>query len=135
MMPRSLSRVERFAVGVLFKQARPVATASNQCSDLTPNFIGTHRNAPLFPMEEGARVHHSYGSYGSYALSTYGSYEPRRAIRALSILPSPTLSSPQSLRLISWRAEVAYTADECLDRPTAVPGRRPTAGRATPACG
>ena len=27
-------------------------------------------------MKEGARVHHSYGSY---ALSTYGSYEPRRA--------------------------------------------------------
>jgi hypothetical protein len=27
-------------------------------------------------MEEGARVHHFYGSY---APSTYGSYEPRRA--------------------------------------------------------
>jgi hypothetical protein len=35
-----------------------------------------HRNAPLSPMKEGARVHHSYGSY---APSTYGSYEPRRA--------------------------------------------------------
>jgi hypothetical protein len=47
-----------------------------QCSDLTPIFIGMHRNAPLSPMKEGARVHHSYGSY---APSTYGSYEPRRA--------------------------------------------------------
>jgi hypothetical protein len=46
-----------------------------QCSDLTPIFIGMHRNAPQSPMEEGARVHHSYGSY---APSTYGSYEPRR---------------------------------------------------------
>jgi hypothetical protein len=25
------------------------------CSDLTPIFIGMHRNAPLFPMKEGAR--------------------------------------------------------------------------------
>jgi hypothetical protein len=47
-----------------------------QCSDLTPIFIGTHRNAPLSPMEEGARVHHSYGSY---APSAYGSYGPRNA--------------------------------------------------------
>jgi hypothetical protein len=30
----------------------------------------------ISPMKEGARVHHSYGSY---APSTYGSYEPRRA--------------------------------------------------------
>jgi hypothetical protein len=42
---------------------------------LTPIFIGMHRNAPLSLMKEGARVHHSYGSY---APSTYGSYEPRR---------------------------------------------------------
>ena len=35
-----------------------------------------HRNAPLSPMKEGARVHHSYGSY---APSTYGSYGPREA--------------------------------------------------------
>jgi hypothetical protein len=48
----------------------------SQCSDLTPIFIGLHRNAPLSPMKEGARVHHSYGSY---APSTYGSYEARRA--------------------------------------------------------
>ena len=48
----------------------------HQCSDLTPVFIGMHRNAPLSPMKEGARVHYSYGSY---APSTYGSYEPRRA--------------------------------------------------------
>jgi hypothetical protein len=47
-----------------------------QCSDLTHICIGMHRNAPLSPMKEGARVHHSYGSY---APSTYGSYEPRRA--------------------------------------------------------
>ena len=47
-----------------------------QCSDLTPICIGMHRNAPLSHMKEGARVHHFYGSY---ALSTYGSYEPRRA--------------------------------------------------------
>jgi hypothetical protein len=47
-----------------------------QCSDWTPIFIGMHRNAPLSPMEEGARVHNSYGSY---APSTYGSYEPRKA--------------------------------------------------------
>jgi hypothetical protein len=46
-----------------------------QRSDLTPTFIGMRRNAPLPPMKEGARVHHSYGSY---APSTYGSYEPRR---------------------------------------------------------
>jgi hypothetical protein len=43
--------------------------AGSQCSDLTPIFIGMHRNAPLSPLEEGARVHHSYGSY---APSTYG---------------------------------------------------------------
>jgi hypothetical protein len=48
----------------------------DQCSDLIPIFIGMHKNAPLSPMKEGARVHHSYGSY---APSTYGSYEPRRA--------------------------------------------------------
>jgi hypothetical protein len=47
-----------------------------QCSDFTPIFIGMHRNTPLYPMKEGARVHHSYGSY---APSTYGSYEPRNA--------------------------------------------------------
>ena len=35
-----------------------------------------HRNAPLSPMKEGARVHYSYGSY---APSTYGSYGPRKA--------------------------------------------------------
>ncbi len=33
-------------------------------------FIGMHRNTALSPMEEGARVHHSYGSY---APSSYGS--------------------------------------------------------------
>jgi hypothetical protein len=47
-----------------------------QCSDFTATFIGMRRNAPLSPTKEGARVHHSYGSY---APSTYGSYEPRRA--------------------------------------------------------
>jgi hypothetical protein len=47
-----------------------------QCSAFTPIFIGMHRNAPLSPMEEGARVPHSYGSY---APSTYGSYGPRKA--------------------------------------------------------
>jgi hypothetical protein len=35
-----------------------------------------HRNAPLSPMKEGARVHHSYGSY---APSSYGSYDARKA--------------------------------------------------------
>jgi hypothetical protein len=48
-----------------------VRAPAGQCSDLTPVFIGMHRNAPLSPMEEGARVHHSYGSY---APSAYGSY-------------------------------------------------------------
>jgi hypothetical protein len=35
-----------------------------------------HRSGGVSPMEEGARVHHSYGSY---APLSYGSYEPRRA--------------------------------------------------------
>jgi hypothetical protein len=48
----------------------PQGLAPRQCSDLTPIFIGVHRNAPLSPMKEGARVHHSYGFY---APSTYGS--------------------------------------------------------------
>ena len=39
-----------------------------QCSDLTPIFIGMHRNAPLSLVKEGAWVQHSYGSY-----------EPRKA--------------------------------------------------------
>jgi hypothetical protein len=47
-----------------------------QCSGLPPMFIGAHRSARCPPMEEGARAHHSYGSY---APSTYGSYEPHRA--------------------------------------------------------
>jgi hypothetical protein len=63
-------------------------------SDLTPIFIGLHRNAPLSPMEEGARVHHSCGSY---APSTYGSYEPRRAN------PSTAKGSAQ----LWWRARTA----------------------------
>jgi hypothetical protein len=44
-------------------------------------------------MKEGARVHHSYGSY---APSTYGSYEPRRANlstgAAAARAPAPTTS-------------------------------------------
>jgi hypothetical protein len=55
-----------------------------QSSDLTPVFIGMHRNAPLSPMKEGARVHHSYGSY---APSSYGSYEPRRANPSTALPP------------------------------------------------
>jgi hypothetical protein len=56
---------------------RPVAgLGGRQCSDFTPIFIGMHRNAPLSPMKEGARVHHSYGSY---APSAHGSYEHRNA--------------------------------------------------------
>ena len=47
-----------------------------RCSDFTPVFIGVHRDAPLSPMKEGARVHHSYGSY---APSTDGSSGPRKA--------------------------------------------------------
>jgi hypothetical protein len=42
---------------------RDQAEVRVQCSDLAPIFMGMHRNAPLSPMEEGARVHRSYGSY------------------------------------------------------------------------
>ena len=72
--------VQRVPMGGGIDGTRPSSTAARpcplQCSDLTPIFIGMHRNAPLSSMEEGARVHHSYGSYAPF---TYGSYEPRRA--------------------------------------------------------
>jgi hypothetical protein len=74
--------VEDVAVGPIVASPFPPSHGrerrqlGRQCSDFTPIFIGMHRNAPLSPMREGARVHHSYGSY---AFSIYGSYAPRRA--------------------------------------------------------
>ena len=70
-----------------------------QCSDFTPTFIGMHRNAPLSPTKESARVHHSYGSY---APSTYGSYGPRKAN------PSTGRCAPRAWRSPPWANSVHH---------------------------
>jgi hypothetical protein len=71
-----------------------------QCSELTPIFIGIHRNAPLSPINKGARVHHSYGSY---APSTYVSYEPRRANPSTG--PIVFTAPPPSFGALRWPRE------------------------------
>jgi hypothetical protein len=81
-----------------------------QCSDLTPIFKGMHRNAPLVPMKEGARVHHSYGSY---APSTYGSYEPRRANPSTADEYRHLVTDPPAARL---GHALGLSADPFLNR-------------------
>jgi hypothetical protein len=83
--------------------------APQQCSDLTPVSIGMHRNAPLSPMEEGARVHHSYGSY---APSTYGSYEPRRANPSTAPRVGPNRASRPMAHGCGVLAENPYRGTE-----------------------
>ena len=67
-------------------------------------------------MKEGARVHHSYGSY---APSTYGSYEPRR------VNPSTDFDATEPYRGVLGdqpvREEVAHEAER---RPREGVGRR-----------
>jgi hypothetical protein len=56
-------------------------------------------------MKEGARVHHSYGSY---APSTYGSYEPRRAKLKLNRVGA---AGPRFLPKFSERKQRWYVVD------------------------
>jgi hypothetical protein len=80
----------------------PAGKPPRQCSDFTPIFIGMHRDAPLSPMAEGARVHHSYGSY---APPTYGFCEPRRANPSTALrLSAGQATDPEHLS-VPWEKQ------------------------------